>query len=443
MLLSFIIHYAPFNDGYEMIPSSWKYNAPYVLCTAGFAAFTGLLAGIAPAWILSAFKPLRVLKNLSTAKLFGKVGLQKSLIVFQYSLSLVIIIFLFTFYRQFSFMGSRDPGFKRDGVMVVPLGAANAAIAAQQMATVSGVQTVAGLSTTFNGHFQGQRSGAWVDKQQQGMSLNYFFTDPYFIPSMKLGLLAGRNFDATADTSLEREIILNGRAALGLGFKTYEAALGKRVWVNDTLALSVVGVVNDFNYENAGKPVDPMAFRNKKSMSKYLFIGVGNGDKEAVTARMAAAWKGVAPGQAFVSSWLDDDLENNNSQKATLSLLGYLAFMALSIATLGLLGLVIYTVETRRKEIGIRKVVGAGKKEVVTLLSKSFIRLLFIAGAIAIPIGYTLSYFFLLNFANRVGYGLVAAMGCFAFLLSIGLVTVVSQTYKASRENPVNSLRTE
>ena len=297
VLLSFIIYYAPFNDGYEMIPSSWKYNAPYILCTAGFAAFTGLLAGIAPAWILSAFKPLRVLKNLSTAKLFGKVGLQKSLIVFQYSLSLVIIIFLVTFYRQFSFMGSRDPGFKRDQVMVVPLGAANAAIAAQQMATVSGVQTVAGLSTTFNGHFQGQRSGAWVDKQQEALPLNYFFTDPSFIPAMKLGLLAGRNFDATADTSMEREIILNGRAALGLGFKTYEAALGKRVWVNDTLALGVVGVVTDFNYENAGKPVDPMAFRNKKSFAKYLFIGVGNGDKEAITARMAESWKGWCRGR--------------------------------------------------------------------------------------------------------------------------------------------------
>ena len=117
--------------------------------------------------------------------------------------------------------------------------------------------------------------------------------------------------------------------------------------------------------------------------------------------------------------------------------------MALSIATLGLLGLVIYTVETRRKEIGIRKVVGAGKKEVVALLSKSFVRLLFIAGVIAVPIGYTLSFFFLMNFTNRVGYGLAAAMGCFLFLLSIGLVTVISQTYKASRENPVNSLRTE
>jgi len=90
----------------EMIPSSFRYNLPYVLCTIGFALFAGLAAGIAPAWILSAFKPLRVLKNLSTAKIFGKVGLQKTLIVFQYSLSLVIIIFLISFYRQFSFMAA-------------------------------------------------------------------------------------------------------------------------------------------------------------------------------------------------------------------------------------------------------------------------------------------------------------------------------------------------
>src|SRR5438034_10653841 len=103
-----------------MIPSAWKYNRVYIMATLGFALFTGLLAGAAPAWILSSFKPLRVLKNLSTAKIFGKIGLQKTLIVFQYSLSLVIIIFLFTFYRQFSFLGQANPGFKRENMLVVP-----------------------------------------------------------------------------------------------------------------------------------------------------------------------------------------------------------------------------------------------------------------------------------------------------------------------------------
>ncbi|MDP4211627.1 MAG: ABC transporter permease [Bacteroidota bacterium] len=444
ILLSLIVRYAPFNDSYEMIPSSWRYNGPYFLLSFGFAVFTGLLAGIAPAWILSSFKPLRVLKNLSTAKIFGKVSLQKTLIVFQYSLSLVIIIFLFTFYRQFSFLGAEDPGFKRDNVLVVPVAGMNEHILSQKIGMLSGVQSVTGLSTTFEGHFYGMRSPARIDNQQKdAASVNYFFTDPAFIPSMHLELLAGRNFSPVPDSGREEDIILNAQAVKGFGIKSNQLALGKKLWVNDSTALTIIGVVNDFKYENAGKPVYPMAFRNKTGALNYLFISVDPTEKDAITQRIARAWKSLSPAEPFSFSWLDQDLDKNNSQRATLSLLGYLAFIALSIATLGLLGLVVYTVETRRKEIGIRKVIGGSQQQIVGILSKGFIRLLFIAGAIAVPIGYVLSIFFLQNFVTRVGYGLFSALSCFAFLMLIGLFTIISQTYKASMENPVKSLRTE
>jgi putative ABC transport system permease protein len=444
LLLSLIIRWAPFNDGYEMIPSSWKYNAPYIAWTLGFALFTGLLAGTAPAWILSSFKPLRVLKNLSTARIFGKISLQKTLIVFQYSLSLVIIIFLFTFYRQFAYLGAADPGFKKEDVLVVPLEGLNAGITAQRIAQVSGVQSVSVLSATFTPHFSGMRSAAWIDNQQKkGINLNYYFTDPVFIPAMKILLLAGRNFEQQVDTSKEKDIIINAKAARGLGFLSNEAALGKQLWVNDSTSLQIIGVVNDFIYENAGKPVDPLAFRYQKAAGNYLFVGTAGTDRPALTARVAAAFAAVPGAKSFSASWLIEDIDRNNAQTATISLLGYLAFIALSIATLGLLGLVIYTVEVKRKEIGIRKVIGASKQQVVTMLSKGFVKLLLIAGIIAVPLGYTINFLFLQNFVNRVGYGLFSAIACFLFLLCIGLFTIISQTYKASLENPVKSLRTE
>ncbi|MEO5682912.1 MAG: ABC transporter permease [Chitinophagaceae bacterium] len=444
ILLSFIIQYAPFNDGYEMIPSSWKYNTPYVLYSVGFALLTGLLAGTAPAWILSSFTPLRVLKNLSTARIFGKVSLQKTLIVFQYSLSLVIIIFLFTFYRQFSYLGAVDPGFKKDHVLVVPLQGLNEQVTIQKIAAVSGVQTITGLSTPIQARFSGMRSPAWTDNQQKdAMSLNYFFTDAAFIPSMQVKLLAGSNFHTVADSSSEKEIILNARAALAAGFKSNESAIGNKLWINDSTSLDIVGVVNDFNYENSGKIVAPMGLRNKKASTNYLYVTVTGEDEKAIASRIALAWQSQAAAPAFISSWLDKDMEEGNSQRATISLLGYLAFIALSIATLGLLGLVIYTVETKRKEIGVRKVIGASNQQLTGLLSKGFIKLLFIAGVIAVPVGYTLGFFFLQNFVNRVGYGFASAIGCFVFLLCIGLFTIISQTYKASLENPVKSLRTE
>jgi putative ABC transport system permease protein len=260
---------------------------------------------------------------------------------------------------------------------------------------------------------------------------------------MHFQLLAGRNFGTTADTAREKEVILNFRALRGLGFTSYDEALGKKLWVNDSTSLEIVGVVNDFKYENAGKPVDPIAFRNKKDACKYLYATVDGTDRPALIQRAGAMWQSLAPGKPFTASWLDEVIAENNSQRTMIAFLGYLAFIALSIATLGLLGLVIYTVETKRKETGIRKVIGASVSQIIGLLSKRFVWLLVIAGAIAIPIGYTLSFLFLQNFVDRVGNGLGSALACFLFLLSAGLLVIFSQTWRAARENPVHSLRTE
>ena len=444
LLLSFIIRYAPFNDGYEMIPSTWRYNTTYVLCTIGFALFTGVLAGVAPAWILSAFKPVRVLKNLVTARIFGRVSLQKSLIVFQYTLSLVAIIFLASFYRQFTFLQSEDPGFKPANVAVLPLEGRKSSLVAPKIAMASGVRTVSALSVPFTPHFSGTRSQAWIGhRPKDPVTLDNFFTDDAFIPSMDIHLLAGRNFSPRLDTLTEREIILNTRATSALGFARPIDALGKKLSVNDSVALEVIGIVGDFRFENAGKPIDPMAFRNNPEACKFLYVGTDGTNKHTMTQRIADAGRPLAPAAGFTVSWLDETLADNNSQRAMISLLGYLAFIALGIATLGLLGLVIYTVETRRKETGIRKVIGASSRQLVIMLSARFIKLLLIAGAIAVPIGYTLTIFFLQNFVERVGNGLLSAIACFLFLLFIGLITILSQTWRASLANPVDSLRTE
>ena len=166
-------------------------------------------------------------------------------------------------------------------------------------------------------------------------------------------------------------------------------------------------------------------------------------DKSATEGRVKAALKELGAKQPVTVSWLADDLERSNSQAATISLLGFLGFIALAIATLGLLGLVVYTVEVKSKEISVRKVIGASEMQLVKILSKGFIKLLFISGLIAMPIGWFLAKMFLQNFSDRTQFDFVNVLMCFLFLLGVGLFTIISQTYKAAMANPVKSLRTE
>lgn len=441
VILGFIVRFAPFNDGYEFIPSSFRYNSTLVLWSFGYALLTGIFAGVSPAWILSAFKPLRVLKNLSTAKILGKVSLQKSLIVFQYTLSLTMIIFLFAFYKQFSFLAKTDPGFKRDNVLVLPVAGVDENIAAQKISGISGVRAVSASSANFTVRFNGLSAPAWISSNKEALNLRYYYADKNFIPSMKFSFVAGTNFPSETEGA-ERYIVLNETAVRTLGFKNADAAIGQKLWINDSSRVEITGVLKDFHYDGAGNPVSPLAFRNKQNAYSYLYVTV-DGNKDNLITDVKNIWSELQPSQPFSSFWLDEKLDQSNSQVATISLLGFLAFIAIAIASLGLLGLVVYTVEVKRKEISIRKIVGADKKQLIRLLSRGFINLLFIAGAIAIPIGYIFGRLFLQNFAERTSFGLIHLIACFMLMFSIGLFTVISQTYKAAMANPVKSLRTE
>ena len=444
IILSLIVRYAPFNDGYEFIPSSFSYNNTYITRSVIYAVFTGLLAGTSPAWILSAFKPLRVLKNLSTAKIMGKIGLQKSLVVFQYSLSLTILIFLFVFYKQFSFLADTNPGYKTNNVLVLPLQGINPELAAQKVTAVSGVTKAAGSSAKFDARFSGTNAAVWISDKDAAPRINFYYAGANFISSMGFKMAAGNNFPSQNNLeNKERYILLNERAALALGFSNATKALGEKIWVNDTTQLEISGVLHDFIYEGAGRPVAPLAFRDYRAGQKYLYVHTTGSENKSLLDKVTASIAPLAGKKAVEASWLADDLEKSNSQTATISLLGFLGFIALAIASLGLLGLVIYTVEVKGKEISIRKIIGANEKQIVKLLSTGYVKLLFTAGLIAMPIGWIMGTLFLQNFSHRIHFGIGTVIMCFSFLLGIGLFTIMSQTYKAAISNPVKSLRAE
>ncbi|MEO6584086.1 MAG: ABC transporter permease [Ferruginibacter sp.] len=408
-----------------------------------FTLITGICAGAFPAWMLSSFKPVQVLKSVSTQKLFGNVSLQKGLLIFQFSLSLLIIIFLSAYYQQFSYVQALDPGFASKNILTIPI-SGNDKIFANEVSHISGVENIARISDDFGMRGTGSMQ-VFKDKpgNQQGVQCDFYFADAVTIPVHKLKIMLGSNFPGNEAGTREQYILINQKAASILGFKNAASAVGKTVWLNDSTNVEIKGVLRDFYDKGAARYINPLVLRNKAGAFNYMNILVSAGAENKIVQKVSSVWKKINPRTPFEYEWLDKKIANREDQSDTYAIMGFLAFITITIATLGLLGLVVYTVETKQKEISIRKIIGASVKQLMFLLSKGFFKLLLVSGLIAMPTGYILSFMFLQNFSNRVPFGIGSLLLCFIFLLLIGLATILSNTYKAATANPVENLRTE
>lgn len=416
-----------------------KLSVEVLLWFLVFALATGAIAGSLPAWVLSSLKPVNVLKNVSTKKIFGNITLRKILIVFQFSLSLVIIIFLTAFYQQFSYMETIDPGFRKENIVSIPLDGVDKNILRNEIAQISGVGDISFTSTNFGRHETGNVNiGAMETKS--GWKASFYYIDENTVPVMNLQIVAGNNLDDLENE--EKYVLLNEKSVKALGFKTNEEAVGKIIWY-DTTQVVVKGIVKDFYFHNVGNPVTPLVLRSKKDAYNFMNVSIKTNDRAGISKQLAKAWKKAVPKQGFSYFWLEDRIKELGNQKSAYSFLGYLAFIAITIAVLGLLGLVVYTVETRRKEIEIRKIVGANISQIITLISNGFTKLLLIAGVISLPIGYLLTYIFLQNFYNRITLRLENLLLCFFFLFTIGVFTIISQILPVANASPVKGLREE
>lgn len=408
-----------------------------------FTLFAGLLAGILPAWALSAFKPVEVLKNLTTVKLFLGNNFRKSLIVAQFSLSLIATVFTLTFFRQFDYMANADPGFRKDHIITIPVTAKGQSILKHELEQLSGVTGVAAISTIPGKDATGG-TRVRITPGADPINIDYYYADAAVINTLDLTLLTGTTFPQQADsTPSEQYVILNERALQPLHIASPQAAIGKAIWIDDSVQVQIAGVIKNFFHRGMTNPYIPLVLRNKPTAFQYLVVSTATSLPATFLASVENTWKKQYPNQPFEGRWLQEEWMDRNSASGTVGMLGFLTFITITIASLGLLGMVIYTTETRRKEIGIRKVMGATVAAVMSLLSRSFLKLLFIAGCIALPIGYLLSFFFLNIFANRISIGADILLISFAGMLLIALMTIITQIYRVAIDNPVNSLRSE
>jgi len=406
-----------------------------------FAIFSGLLAGSLPAWILSAYKPIDVMKGMRAIKLFKSFRPHKILIATQFSVSLLFVIFLVTIYKQTSYLKSFSYGFDQTNILNINIKDKDINLLKSQILSIPGVERISATSDVF-----GFNSTDFVQIKKnidkESIGIDSYFVDEGFLQNMNLDLIAGTNFTA-ANLSKETYVILNEKAAKALNFNNAANAIGKLVWLDDSTQVIISGVVKDFYYLNPKHELGNLVLRNNLQKYNYLNIKTAQNSRTQVIKGIQSIWKKSYNNEPLVYQWFDDELKQGRDKPDDLLTIIFLTLMAITISCMGLLGIVTYSSEIREKEISIRKVLGAEVRNLLFLLSKDFVLLLVSTCLVTLPIGYFISNIFLHEFANRVTVGWEILAESTFIIMIIGLLAIFSQTVKAALANPVKSLRSE
>ncbi|MEJ1238023.1 ABC transporter permease [Chryseolinea sp. T2] len=411
-----------------------------IIFVVTFTTFVGVLGGLLPALILSSFKAIEMLRKLTTEKIMGSMSLRKGLIVFQFCISLIVLIFMMVFHSQFSFMESVDPGFRMDDVLSVATNRKDYVALKSEFVRINGVKAVAAASDNFGGHATGR---VQVNvREKSPFTINYFFVDEGIVEVSNLKILSGRNFDVIEPVA-EREIIVNEAAVNLFGIRDIQQAVGERVVLDDSIKVTISAVIKNFYSEGVGISYRPLVLRHRMNSNRVVNLVVDKQARANTETSVRQILKRISPEAVPDIFWLKERHQQRYGEMGSVSMLGVITFMAISITCLGLLGLVVYNVETRRKEISIRKVIGASVRHLLYILSKGFASLLIIAGGIAIPIAWIGSELFLMNFANRIQLGVLIPLLSFAGLFLLGLSIIMSQVLRTALENPVENLANE
>ncbi len=410
-----------------------------------FAVGVGLIAGLLPAGYLSALRPARVLKDSGNLKLYSRLTFRKALIVAQFTISIAFIIVVLVIHRQIKFMVTTDYGINDRNMVNVRLQGMDFQKLASELTSVHGVVSIGAVS---------HQLGTWADRSSDyrrnltdtPFGMRDFIVDDNYINNLDLKFLVGRNFDRVEQGVREKHVILNEQALSMFGFTDARSALGQSIIVDDSTMLEVIGVVKDFHFRPLSYQIGPLALRYNPQGWSYLSARIAPGQQDVVIASLEAIWKKLDPAHPIDWKMMDDEIDDAYARAGLfdiLNIVAYISILSVTLACLGMLGMAMYSTQTRMKEIGVRKVMGASATSITLLLSKSFLVLIGVAGLIAAPIAIYLGQMFLDMFAYKIEVTPLIIIAGLVIVGGLGCMTISSQTWRAAASNPVKTLRYE
>lgn len=425
------------------------FSVPGMLALAGLVLGIGLLSGMYPSLVLSGMEPVKALGN--QVKIGGGAWVRKSLVVFQFFVSMGLLIATFVVKSQLDYMQDVNLGYQREHVVALPYHynmRKNIETVKQELLRTGSAESIA-LAADMPIHIKaGYTIFPGGDNQKEFMITGYS-VDKDLVSTIGLTVLAGENFteldvsrNAASDSSLEFPVILNESALRQLGWSP-EEAIGKKVSYGGSMAY-VKAVVGDFYFNSLHHKVEPLGIFIDPAQANVLLVRIPAGNPAAHLAALEASWKKMVPDRPFNYKFVDQEYaQMYRSEERVGAIFGLFSGIAIFIACMGLFGLVSYVALRRTREISIRKVLGASQGEVLGVLSSDFFKLLAVSSALAVGFGIWFSKAWLAGFANRTSIGLWPYSSAILVVLLLALLTIGYRSWKVYSLNPSKTLKSD